>query len=144
MLSPHLPVLSSILVSSMSIFRGAMDVFHQSREALLRITREHILPDLVLQQKDALLQDVANVSNMTVAEMLCEPTWAASILAYLFMQDEQKRTASLHYLVSACRKVLLSSLIESVHVPLVFRLAVNLGDEDPKVIARVCAVRIPS
>ena len=109
----------------MSIIGGAMDVFHQSREALLRVTREHILPDLVLQQNDALLQEVAKVSNMAVAAMLCEPIWAASILAHLFTQDEQQRKASLEYLVRACRGILLSKLIESVHVPLVFRLALN-------------------
>lgn len=142
LVSPHFAVLSSLLVSSPLVLNTALDVLHQSRESLLRVTREHILPDIIFRRDDNLLHEVVKASRAeSVAEMLCDPPVAAAVLAHLFVQSETARGPALKYFTASCHGVVLRNLIESVHVPLVYHLALALGDEHPAVAAQVRAFR---
>lgn len=136
LVQPHFATLSPVLLSSPSTLSAALEVFHQSRESLLRITREHTLPGIILRDQRALLQQVAQASRVQVAEMLCDPPVASAILAHLYMQPDDLRNQGIKILMRECRGVVLARLLEAVNVPLVYKLALELGDEDVEVTAQ--------
>ncbi|GAA6058026.1 hypothetical protein JCM3770_003979 [Rhodotorula araucariae] len=136
LVQPHFATLSPVLLSSPSTLSAALEVFHQSRESLLRITREHTLPGIILRDQRTLLQQIADASRVQVAEMLCDPPVASAILAHLYMQPDELRARGLKILMRECRGVVLARLIEAVNVPLVYKLALELGDENIQVTAQ--------
>ncbi|BGP36884.1 hypothetical protein JCM10449v2_000786 [Rhodotorula kratochvilovae] len=136
LVQPHFATLSPVLLSSPSTLSAALEVFHQSRESLLRITREHTLPGIILRDQRTLLQQVADASRVQVAEMLCDPPVASAILAHLYMQPDEQRAHGLKILMRECRGVVLARLIEAVNVPLVYKLALELGNENVQVTAQ--------
>lgn len=107
---------------------------------LLRLTREYTLPQLVLVGKKKIIAQIAAASNSEVAVMLTDSVNASAILAYLFMQENpSERKKGLLNLVTELeeRDVSIQELIQAVKVPLVYKLALNLGDEDLKVATQV-------
>ncbi|GAA5842453.1 hypothetical protein JCM9279_005388 [Rhodotorula babjevae] len=136
LVQPHFATLSPVLLSSPSTLSAALEVFHQSRESLLRITREHTLPGIILRDQRTLLQQVADASRVQIAEMLCDPPVASAILAHLYMQPDDLRNQGIKILMRECRGVVLARLLEAVNVPLVYKLALELGDEDVEVTAQ--------
>ncbi|GAA5994714.1 protein kinase MEC1 [Rhodotorula paludigena] len=136
LVQPHFAVLSPIILSRPAVLSSALEVFHQSRESLLRITREHTLPGIVLSEQRTLLQQIADASRSSIPEMLCDPPVASSILAHLYMQSDDRRSSGLAVLMRECRGVVLARLIESVNIPLVYKLALELGNEDQHISAQ--------
>ncbi|GAA5902167.1 hypothetical protein JCM6882_006719 [Rhodosporidiobolus microsporus] len=136
LVQPHFAVLSPVLLTSTATLSSALDCFHQSRESLLRITREHTLPGIILHDQRALLQQVALASGADVPQMLCDPPVASAIVAHLFMQPDDARRQGLAVLTRETKGVLLPKLLESINIPLVFKLALELGNEDQLVAAQ--------
>ncbi|GEM06491.1 phosphatidylinositol 3-/4-kinase [Rhodotorula toruloides] len=136
LVQPHFATLSPALLSSTSTLTATLEVFHQSRESILRITREHTIPGIILHDKQMLLRQVAEASRMTIPEMLCDPPVASAVLAYLYMQPDDQRQRGLKVLMRECRGVVLAKLLESINIPLVYKLALELGDEDQMVAAQ--------
>ncbi|BGO96796.1 Serine/threonine-protein kinase MEC1 [Rhodotorula toruloides] len=136
LVQPHFATLSPALLSSTTTLTAALEVFHQSRESLLRITREHTIPGIILHDKQALLCQVAEASRTTIPEMLCDPPVASAVLAHLYMQPDDQRQRGLKVLMRECRGVVLAKLLESINIPLVYKLALELGDEDQMVAAQ--------
>ncbi|BGP12911.1 hypothetical protein JCM10213v2_000828 [Rhodosporidiobolus nylandii] len=136
LVQPHFAVLSPVLLTSTATLTAALNCFHQSRESLLRITREHTLPGIILRDQKDLLEQVSAASGAEVAQMLCDPPVASAVVAHLFMQREDLRIRGLQTLVREMGGVRLDALINSVNIPLVYKLALELGDEDPTVAAQ--------
>ncbi|GAA6005621.1 hypothetical protein JCM10207_005273 [Rhodosporidiobolus poonsookiae] len=136
LVQPHFAVLSTVLIATPATLSAALDCFHQSRESLLRITREHTLPSIVLHDQRNLLQQVADASYTDIPQMLCEPSVASAIVAHLYMQPDEDRQRGLKTLMREARGVVLSKLLEAINVPLVYKLALELGSEDPHVSAQ--------
>ncbi|GAA5921352.1 hypothetical protein JCM1841_002451 [Sporobolomyces salmonicolor] len=135
LVQPHFAALSPVIVSTSSTLSAALDCFHQSRDSLLRVTREHTLPLIILNDQQSLLAQIAEASGATIPEMLCNPPVAAAIVATLFMQSDQAKERGLKVLLRECRGVVLAKLVESINIPLVYKLALELGD-DPAISAQ--------
>ncbi|GAA5989436.1 hypothetical protein JCM11641_007903 [Rhodosporidiobolus odoratus] len=136
LVQPHFAALSPIIISTTSTLNAALDCFHQSRDSLLRVTREHTLPTIITRDQKDLLRQVAVASGVDVPQMLCDPPVAAAIVAHLYMQPDDLRKRGLATLVRECSGIVLSQLLESINIPLVFKLALELGDEDLRVAAQ--------
>ncbi|GAA5831812.1 hypothetical protein JCM11251_003895 [Rhodosporidiobolus azoricus] len=136
LVQPHFAVLSPVLLTSTATLSAALDCFHQSRDSLLRITREHTLPGIIVNDQRNLLQQVAVASGMDVPQMLCDPPVASAIVAHLFFQSDDDRRKGLVVLTRETKGVLLPKLLESINIPLVFKLALELGNEDQIVAAQ--------
>ncbi|GAA5857265.1 hypothetical protein JCM8547_009406 [Rhodosporidiobolus lusitaniae] len=136
LIQPHFAVLGPVLLSSTATLSAALQCFHQSRESLLRVTREHTLPEIILKDQKTLLQQVAEASRTAVPQMLCEPAIASAIVAHLFMQSDHERQRGLAVLTREMKGISLHALLESINIPLVFKLALELGNEDPTIAAQ--------
>lgn len=146
LIQPHFAAISPLLISSKptapAILAAALDCFHQSHESLLRITREYTLPTIVAQEQKQMLEQVAAASAQTVPVMLTHGPSAAAVLAYLFMRPDNDTTnRGLKFFInevnSLGNNLRLGQVLGSVKVPLVYKLALELGDEDPVVSAQV-------
>lgn len=88
-----------------------------------------------------MLRQIAEASKLTVPMMLTEPTSAAAILAFLYMQPDEDTAKGLGVLMrevaGADQRVTLPEIMESVRVPLIYKLALELGDENSLVSAQV-------
>ncbi|ORY85369.1 hypothetical protein BCR35DRAFT_264576 [Leucosporidium creatinivorum] len=145
LIQPHFATISPLLISSKptapAILAAALDCFHQSHESLLRITREYTLPTIVAQEQKQMLVQVAAASAQTVPVMLTHGPSAAAVLAYLFMRPDGETTnRGLKFFIdevnSLGNNLRLGQVLGSVKVPLVYKLALELGDEDPVVSAQ--------
>lgn len=144
MVQPHFPSISHLLINANQASNIALTVasecFRQPKDTLLRLTREYTLPQLVLAGKKKIIAQIAAASNSEVAVMLTDSVNASAILAFLFMQESPvERKKGLLNLVTELeeRNVPIQELIQAVKVPLVYKLALHLGDEDPKVARQV-------
>lgn len=143
LVQPHFETISPVLVESMAtspaIIDAALDCFQQSREAVLRLTREYTLPKLVLKNKLSIIQQIADASHTTVSCMLVDTSNASAILAHIYMQSDSEITKGLTNFMREASKsalgdrVTLLALLASVRIPLVYRLALLLGDEDSRI-----------
>jgi serine/threonine-protein kinase ATR len=68
--------------------------------------------------------------------MLCDPPVASAIVAYLYMQPDAQRQRGLTTLRRETKGVVLNQLLESINIPLIYKLALELGNEDPAVAAQ--------
>lgn len=98
------------------------------------MTREYTLPSLVLHNDRNMLEQIAVASGLSVPVMLTQGSSAAAILAYLYMRSETDMTAGFKVFmreVAAGNSTLtFPRVLDSVKVPLVYKLALELGDED--------------
>ncbi|SCV68802.1 BQ2448_923 [Microbotryum intermedium] len=147
LVQPHFATIAPLLVGpgSATTLAAAMDCFHQPREALLRLTREHTLPKVVLDENASAIEDIAKASSLTVPVMLTQGAPAAAVLAKLYMlEDERRQKRGLIFYMNQIKSnvqaqafgngaVTLPAILGSLKVPLVYRLALELGDEDPRV-----------
>lgn len=147
-MQPHFETISPVLVESMqtspATIAVALDCFQQSRDAVLRITREYTLPKLILSDQMSIVLQIAEASDTTVALMLVDATTAPAIFAYLYMQSDKDTKRGLTvYMREAINAVLgsggvtLLEILNSVKIPLVYRLALQLGDDNPEIRAQV-------
>ncbi|KAM0756274.1 hypothetical protein T439DRAFT_320977 [Meredithblackwellia eburnea MCA 4105] len=145
LVQPHFAVIAPLLLgskSNSSTLSAALDCFHQPRDTLLRMTREHTVPSLILNDHSAVLQQIADASKLSVQHMLLEPPVADAILAYLYMRPDSERDHGLAVLMREVRgsgggdSVTLPKLIDSFRVPLVYRLVLELGDEHSRTTAQ--------
>ena len=131
------------MATTPAIIDAALDCFQQSRDTVLRLTREYTLPKLVLEDKMSIIQQIADASDTTISFMLVDTSTASAILAHIYMQTDSERTKGLtNYLREASKSVLgdkftLHALLASVRIPLVYRLALLLGDQDVAVATQV-------
>lgn len=146
LVQPHFAILSPLLVNAKQNSGVALAVasesFRQPKDVILRLTREYTLPPLILHDKRKILNQIAEASNLDVALMLTDATNASAILALLFMQKKvQDRKRGLDVLMLLVEDhnhtITLQQLIEAVKVPLVYNLALNLGDEDKSIAVQV-------
>lgn len=89
-----------------------------------------------------MLEQVAAASAQTVPVMLTHGPSAAAVLAYLFMRPDNETTnRGLKFFMgevnSLGNNLRLGQVLSSVKVPLVYKLALELGDEDPVISAQV-------
>lgn len=89
-----------------------------------------------------MLEQVATASGQTVPQMLTLGQSAAAVLAYLYMRPDAEATKRglefyLKEVNSLGNNFRLSQLLASVRVPLVYKLALELGDLDPVISAQV-------
>lgn len=79
--------------------------------------------------------------------MLTQGDTASAILAFLYMRDDRETNMGLRVFlrevnVGSKQPVALPRILESVKVPLVYKLALELGDEDPRVSAQVLCTEL--
>lgn len=89
-----------------------------------------------------MLEQVAAASGQTVPVMLTHGPSASAVLAYLFMRPELEETnRGLKFFMeevnSLGNNLRIGQVLGSVKVPLVYKLALELGDEDPLISAQV-------
>ena len=105
------------------------------------MTREYTLPALVYTNQVAVIEEIAEASKLTVGVMITEGGAAAAILAYLFMRPVDERTRGLNFFMrmvgTTGTVVTISAILHSVMVPLMYTLALELGDDDKIVQAQV-------
>ncbi|GAA6058573.1 hypothetical protein JCM10212_007012 [Sporobolomyces blumeae] len=134
---PHFATLAPVIVSTKTTLKASLDCFHQSRDALLRVTRDHTVPQIILSRDEnyrtSLLTEIARASGVAVAEMLCDPSVVARVVAKLYMEDDVDRDRGVGVLQKETLGSPIGQLIESAHVPTVFALALELGDDDDDV-----------
>ncbi|KAI5476130.1 phosphatidylinositol 3-/4-kinase [Pseudohyphozyma bogoriensis] len=141
LVQPHFAVIAPLLIHSRhtaSILSAALDCFHQPRESFLRITREHTLPTLILNDERLLIQQIAEASKQPVAHMLLDPDTSAAILSFLYMRPKQADTERglkvfLREVRTASAEASLSQVIQTTRMGLIYNLALELGDENPAV-----------
>lgn len=143
LVQPHFETISPVLVDSMKTIDAALDCFQQTRETVLRLTREYTLPKLVVENKMSIIKQIADASHTTISCMLVEPATASAILAYIYMRPDREMRAGLTNFMREASKsslgdqVTLFALLASVRIPLVYRLALLLGDQDPSISTQV-------
>ncbi|KDE08289.1 hypothetical protein MVLG_01552 [Microbotryum lychnidis-dioicae p1A1 Lamole] len=147
LVQPHFATIAPLLVGpgSATTLAAALDCFHQPREALLRLTREHTLPKVVLEENASAIEDIAKASSLTVPVMLTQGAPAAAVLAKFYMlEDERAQKKGLVFYMKQIKAnvqaqalgkgaVTLPAILGALKVPLVYRLALELGDESPRV-----------
>ena len=143
LVQPHFPTIAPLLVNaslnSDATLKAALECFHQSRESFFRITKDNVLPSLVLGNQSKMLDSIARALKIgSTAVMLTAGTTAAAILAFVYMQQSAKKIEAglknytdLIKHSSSGADLSLTRILGSVKVPLVFRLAIELGDTDP-------------
>ncbi|GAA5955223.1 hypothetical protein JCM3765_003250 [Sporobolomyces pararoseus] len=134
LVQPHFASLGPVIVSSRSTLRASFDCFHQSREALLRVTQEYTVPELILSQdpnyRHTLLQDIATASNLTVPSMfISEGAVLANTVARLYMEQDAVRDRGIKALEEESYSTI-SELVTIGRVPIAFALALEFGNED--------------
>lgn len=145
----HFAAIAPILVnpqsSSRSTLSAAVDCFHQPLESILALTSRFTLPSLVLHDQCNMIEQIAEASKQTIPKKLFEE--AATILSFLYMRPTEAETSDglrvfmremTRDITADKDKVTLANIIEGVRVPLVYNLALELGDEDEVVAAQVC------
>ncbi len=148
LVQPHFATIAPLIVNaslkSGVTLKTALECFHQSRDSFFRITKDYVLPSLVYNNEAAMLDSIAQaVRTGTTAVMLTAGPSAAAILACIYMQETEKKVKAgvTRYLnliskSSSGTGLQISRILGSVKVPLVFRLAIELGDEDPVISGR--------
>lgn len=98
----------------------------------------------MLNNQVAVLQQIAEASKLQVPVMLTEGNSAAAILAFLYMRPTAERTTGLAVFMNCVNTgaaggnaVTIYAILNSVKVPLIYTLALELGDDDPTVQAQV-------
>ncbi|KAK4058120.1 hypothetical protein OIO90_000859 [Microbotryomycetes sp. JL221] len=134
LVQPHFTTIAPLLFKSPIIFNAAVECFGQPADSLLRITREFTLPGIIASRSLANLQRVAQASGTSVPAVLTDTMTAASILAHLYMLPDAELREGVHFFMAQVNsldaKVDLPFLIDTLKVPLVYKLALELGDED--------------
>lgn len=144
-MQPHFATIAPLFISSKSIapatLHAVLDCFHQSHESLLRITREYTLPSIVANEQRQILEQVAEASGQSVPVLLTQASAAAAVLAHLYMLPDIETNRGLKFFMreinSAGAKFELADVLNSIKIPLVYKLSLELGDQDPVVAAQV-------
>ncbi|GAA5943874.1 protein kinase MEC1 [Sporobolomyces koalae] len=140
LVQPHFAALGPVIVSSRSTLKASLDSFHQSRDMLLRVTREYTIPELILSSdphyRKTLLEDIATASGRSVPGMFIEEAAVlANVVARLFMEEDVIRDRGVKALEAASASPI-RELLTAGRVPIAFALALELGDEDDQVRAK--------
>lgn len=147
LVQPHFHSIAPLFISSepssAATLRAVVECFNQPRETILSLTRDHTLPLIVVKKQKSLLAQIAQASNMNVSHMLVLD--ASAVLEHLYMLPRPEDTRSgLEFFMKEIKiagggieELTLPVLLGSIKVGLVYRLALQLGDEDPAISAQV-------
>lgn len=148
LVNPHFAILSPLLInadkSSQVTLAAAAECFRQSTASLLAATREHTLPPLVLSNNLDMMKKIASASEKSIPEILYAS--ASGVIAFLLMQSPEKRDTGLRVFMGLMKSLegsqmlSLPDILASIKVPLVYKLVLELGDEQEKVFTRVSTV----
>lgn len=101
------------------------------------MTRDHTVPTLILSNdanhRKALLEDIANATGQTIQQMLNYETFVlANVVARLYMEEDSVRDRGVKVFEQESESDI-RVLLAAGQVPIVFALALELGDEDVEV-----------
>lgn len=149
LVQPHFEMIGPILVNSMSASPATLtavcDFLQLDSKTVLHLTREYTLPKLVLEDRIDIIRQISDASGLETPNLLAEVSAASAILSFLFTQPaepatEKGLTVFMREIGKAktTNPVTLEMILGSTKIPLAFRLAYQLGDEDADVRLRVC------
>ncbi|KAK4054815.1 hypothetical protein OIV83_000739 [Microbotryomycetes sp. JL201] len=132
LIQPHFSTIAPMLLASNTIFNACVESFGQSPHSLLQVTRDVTLPRSIEARSKAQLDQIAAASGDDVPGMLVDV--ASAVLAHVYMLPDSQLSQTLKFFLdqinSLGHDVDLARLIESRTVEIVYRLALELGDDD--------------